>query len=51
MSKQLTMTRYYRDETHNLFETRTKTRNDDLSSPIEKGEANMYLKAESEVRM
>jgi hypothetical protein len=46
-----TMTRYYRDETHNLFETRTKTRNDDLSSPIEKGEANRYLKAESEVRM
>jgi hypothetical protein len=45
------MTRYYGEVTHNLFETRKKMRNDALLSPIEKVEANRYLKAESEARM
>jgi hypothetical protein len=45
------ITRYYREVTHNLFETRKKRRNDALLCPTEKGEANWYLKVESEVRM
>jgi Trk K+ transport system NAD-binding subunit len=46
-----TMTRYYGEVTHNLFETRKNMRSDVLLSPIEKGEANRYLKAEREARM
>ena len=46
-----TITRYYGEVTHNLFETRKKMRNDALLSPTKKGEANRYLKAESEARM
>jgi hypothetical protein len=45
------ITRYYGKVTHNLFEKRKKMRNDALLSPTEKGEANMYLKAEWEARM
>jgi translation initiation factor 2B subunit (eIF-2B alpha/beta/delta family) len=45
------MTRYYKEVIHNLFEMRKKMRNDALLSPTEKGEANRYLKAESEARM
>jgi hypothetical protein len=43
--------RYYREETHNLFETRRKMRNGALVSPTKKGEANTYLKAKSKERM
>jgi hypothetical protein len=46
-----TITRYYGEVTHNLFETRKKMRNDALLSPTEKSEANRYLKAEREARM
>jgi hypothetical protein len=46
-----TITRYYGEVTHNLFETRKKMRNDALLSPTEKVEANEYLKAESKARM
>jgi hypothetical protein len=45
-----TIMRYYSEVTHDLFETRKKVRNDALLSPIEKGEANRYLKAESEAK-
>jgi hypothetical protein len=46
-----TITRYYREVTHNLLETRKKMRNDALLSPVEKCEANRYLNAEREARM
>jgi hypothetical protein len=46
-----TMTRYYGEVTHNLFEMRKKRGKDALLSPIEKGEDNRYLKAESEARI
>jgi hypothetical protein len=39
-----TMTRYYREVTHNLFETRKKMRDDALLSPTEKGEERMWKK-------
>jgi hypothetical protein len=35
-----TISRYYGEVTHNLFEMRKKVRNDALLSPTEKGEAN-----------
>jgi hypothetical protein len=43
--------RYNGEVTHNLFKMRKKMRNDDLLSPIEKSEANRYLRAEREARM
>jgi hypothetical protein len=46
-----TMTRYYRELTLNLFEMRKKMKNHALLSPTEKGEANRYLKAESDATM
>ena len=46
-----TMTRYYGEATHELFETRKKKRNDTLLSHLAMGNDNRYLKAENDARM
>jgi hypothetical protein len=45
------MTRYFREATNDLFETRKKMRNDTLLSHLGNGNANKYPKSQNHARM
>jgi hypothetical protein len=45
------MTRYFKEATNDLFETRKKMRNDTLLSHLGNGNANKYPKSQNHARM